>query len=254
MALRSFHVQDLIALPTLSASETITLVKQLETCATAHKLTGDLADVLTELGIARDALIEAQQRKRAAQQPASPEAVAADRNVDRAWGATSEWLAGWTRLGDVAHVTHANALTAALFAEGVSFVNLPYLGEWAESDLRIKTIHEKKLDVHFRALGGEAFLASLKRTHEAYGKALGITETSKVPAAPAPEVRAALSDTLDTMREYVAKVAASVTKRKPKTAEVAAALLEPITSREVRRRTPSAEAGVSFPPEPPTAT
>jgi hypothetical protein len=236
MAARSFTAQDLIALPSLSASETIAMVKQLETRTAEAKLSADLTEALAEVSALRDALVEAQTKKLAQSPTSSADAVEADRNLDRAWGSTNDWLGAWTRLGDPDYAAHAETLTSALFPDGVSFINLPYLGEWTESDLRVRTIKDKKLEPHFKALGGEVYLKAIKTAHDAYGKALGVTENAKGPAPVPPDVRAAIRETHDAMREYVAKVMATVSKRKPKSAEFAALLLEPITSRETRRR------------------
>ena len=153
MALRSFTAQDLIALPSLSAGETIATVKQLETRAAEAKLSADLAEALADVGVLRDVLAEAQSKKLAKQPTSSADAVEADRNLDRAWGSTSDWLGAWMRLGDSELTAHAETLTNALFPDGVSFINLPYLGEWAESDLRVRTIKDKRLESHFKALG-----------------------------------------------------------------------------------------------------
>ena len=63
-----------------------------------------------------------------------------------------------------------------------------------------------------------------------------MTESAKGPAPVPAEVRAALLETHNAIREYIAKVMATVSKKKPKSAEIAASLLEPITSRETRKR------------------
>jgi len=236
MASRSFAARDLIVLPSLSGSETVAMVKQLETRAAETKLSADVTDALAEVCSRRDALVAAQSKKLGQAPTTSAEAVEADRALDRAWGSTSDWLMAWLRLGDPEYVVHAETLKRALFPDGVSFINLPYLGEWSESDLRIRTIKEKKLEPHFKALGGEVYLRAIKTAHEAYGKALGVTENTKAPAPPPADVREALLETHDAIREYVAKVMATVSKKKPNSAEIAASLLEPITSRETRRR------------------
>ena len=236
MASRSFAARDLIVLPSLSGSETVAMVKQLETRAAETKLSADVTDALAEVCSYRDALVAAQSKKLGQAPATSAEAVEADRVLDRAWGSTSDWLMAWLRLGDPEYVVHAETLKSALFPDGVSFINLPYLGEWSESDLRIRTIKEKKLEPHFKALGGEVYLRAIKTAHEAYGKALGVTENTKAPAPPPADVREALLETHDAIREYVAKVMATVSKKKPNSAEIAASLLEPITSRETRRR------------------
>lgn len=236
MAVRSFAAQDLIVLPSVSGSETVAMVKQLETRAAETKLSADVSDALAEVCAYRDALVAAQAKKLAQAPTTSAEAVEADRVLDRAWGSTSDWLLAWLRLGDPDFVAHAETLSSALFPHGTSFINLPYLGEWSESDLRVRTIKEKKLEPHFKALGGEVYLSAIKTAHAAYGKALGVTESSKRPEPEPVDVRQALLDTHDAIREYVAKVMATVSKKKPNSAQIAATLLEPITSRETRRR------------------
>jgi hypothetical protein len=232
----------LIVLPGVSASETVAMVKQLETRAAEAKLSADVSEVLADVSACRDVLVAAQAKKLGQGPTTSAEAVEADRVLDRAWGSTSDWILAWLRLGDPDLVVHAETLNSALFPDGVSFINLPYLGEWSESDLRIRTIKEKKLEPQFKALGGEVYLKALKTAHEAYGKALGVTENAKGPAPEPADVREALLTTHDAIREYVAKVMATVSRKKPNSAQLAASLLEPITSRETRRRKGAASA------------
>jgi hypothetical protein len=223
---RSFTAQDIIALPVMTAQETVALGRALETRAARHHLHGALAETLADVTATRTALAGALALKQAQSKPTSPEAIAADHALDRAWSATCQWLGAWARLG-APPSKRAGEVLGVLFPDGLSFVNLPYLGEWGESKTRLDVIGAQHLDKDFAALGGKAFLDALRAAQQAYGKALGVTDAA--PAQPAPaDVRGAMHDAQGALREYVAAVAGSVRRKQPKTSEVAQDLLGPL--------------------------
>ena len=237
---RSLTVQDLVALPQLSGPETVTLCTQLETQAHGHKLPGGADEALADVVTSRVALQAALRDKGPA--PTSPEVIAADRALDHGWSSLAEWLSGWERLGDEASSPLANKIRVAIFPDGLAWLNTPYLAEWSESETRLG-----KLDAHhheIESLGGKPFLARIRKLHAAYGKVLGVTE-SKKPAPPHPDVRAAMSEAQAALREYVGKVAASASRKRPKTAELVELLLAPVIGWHASKRDRSAS-----PPEP----
>jgi hypothetical protein len=107
----------------------------------------------------------------------------------------------------------------------VSLDVLRYLAEWSESDTRLAKLKAEHAKIE--ALGGKAFIARIEKVHAAYGKALGVT-TAKKPEPPNVDLRATMTEVHGALREYAAKVAASVSRKKPKTAELAATLLDPL--------------------------
>jgi hypothetical protein len=237
--MRSYSAQSLIALPTLSASQAVALATQLETHAKGHKLSAEAEDALSDVSAARRELEKVNIAKVAAQKPTTnPEAVAADRVLDRAWGAAAELVSAWVRIDDKKLSPLAKELEETLFAAGMGFLAARYEEEWAESASRLKIIEQEKLDGHFEKLGGAVFLATLKRAHSAYGKALGVTEVKEAPAAATPNVKQALDDVAAALREYVAKVSAMASKKKKGSTETVDALLSPLTAWRSTRSAP----------------
>ena len=236
---RTFTAQDLIQLPSLGAEDAVALVTQLATAATNEgKLAPPIQEALDDLQ-ATSAVLKIEMKKRGQSDGVDPAAArAADGVLDRAWSSTEAWLSGWAGLEAHAHVEAARGAHRRLFPEGLTFLTKKYKVEWTESEMRLDIIDEEKLDKLFDALGGKAFLKSLRAAHQAYGDALGIT-CAKAAVGPAPLVRDALDATLASAREYVAQVAGSVRRKKPETEATATRLLAPLASWETSRRAAS---------------
>ncbi|MDB4935793.1 MAG: hypothetical protein JWP87_2765 [Labilithrix sp.] len=236
---RSFRAQDFIQLPPLGEAGTLTLIDELETVAKATPKVP--SSVFAALGRLVDARAELQKRiaaRERAGSAADPRARAADRALDDAWGAFQSWLLGWTRLPDKAHllVVDARALYAALFPKGLQFLTLDFKDEWNESRLRLDHITEAGLDDIIGKLGGKPFLVTVARCHRAYGEALNITGPRDGAATidPDVEVRQSLQATHMGLREYVAHVAATVSRvggGENDGFQLAAVLLEPLSMR-----------------------
>jgi hypothetical protein len=203
--LRSFRAQDFIQLPPLGEAGTLTLIDELHAVAKATPKVP--SSVFAALGRLLDTATELQKhiatRERAGS-AADPRARAADRALDDAWGAFQSWLLGWTRLPDKAHplVTDARDLYAALFPKGLQFLTLDFKDEWSESQQRLDHI----------------------------------TAPRDEPDAADPDaaVRRALDATHMGLREYVAHVAATVSRvqsTEHDAFQVAAVLLEPLSMR-----------------------
>jgi hypothetical protein len=237
--LRSFRAQDFIQLPPLGEAGTLTLIDELHAVAKATPKVP--SSVFAALGRLLDTATELQKhiatRERAGS-AADPRARAADRALDDAWGAFQSWLLGWTRLPDKAHplVTDARDLYAALFPKGLQFLTLDFKDEWSESQQRLDHITETVLDDVIHKLGGKPFLVTVARCHRAYGEALHITAPRDEPDAADPDaaVRRALDATHMGLREYVAHVAATVSRvqsTENDAFQLAAVLLEPLSMR-----------------------
>jgi hypothetical protein len=234
---RSFTAQDLIQLPSLSAEDTVALATELATAAKAiGRLPGPLVETLGDLKNAREGLLAEIQKRSAASELDPKAARAADAVLDSAWSAFSTWLGAWGEI-DNTHREAAQAAFARLFPAGLAFLTRKYKAEWAESEARLQIIAREKIDVMVDALGGAPFLKALRRAHDAYGEALGITH-AKPAASPSANVRDARDAALAAMRDYVAQVAATVRRRKPETEALATALLRPISAWQPARRTP----------------
>jgi hypothetical protein len=231
---QSFRPQDFIHLPPLGEAGTLTLVDEL--IELAHQRPRVPPQVMASLTRLVESIEEAKKAIAARERAGSrldPRARAADRALDDAWGALQSWLLGWTKLPDGSHpsVPDARSVYAALFPKGLQFLTLDFKDEWTESQNRIDQILQHKLDTVFRALGGDAFLESLRAAHKNYGEALHITEGSSNQPDPDGIVRRSLEIARMALREYVAQVAATVRRNEQDSVELAAALLEPLTMR-----------------------
>jgi hypothetical protein len=231
---QSFRPQDFIHLPPLGEAGTLNLVDEL--IEVAHKTPKVPSHVTASLVRLTESIEEAKKAIAARERAGSrldPRARAADRALDDAWGALQSWLLGWTKLPDDAHgsLADARALYAALFPKGLQFLTLDFKDEWTESQNRIDQIMQHNLDAVFRALGGVAFLATLKAAHKNYGEALHITEGTSNQPDPDGLVRRSLEISRMALREYVAQVAATVRRNEPDSVDLAAALLDPLSSR-----------------------
>jgi hypothetical protein len=78
----------------------------------------------------------------------------------------------------------SSTLLARLYPDGLGFLKLAWVEEHAESERRLQIVEEEELREDLERLVGEPFVAELFEAHEAYGKALGITEEKQ----PAPEL------------------------------------------------------------------
>jgi hypothetical protein len=127
----------------------------------------------------------------------------ADIATDTAWGCGEARLAAYARL-PVSHypkAARAAEIHSALFGEGLAFLNLAFKVQWAEGQKRLDLIKDKGYAADIEELAGHEFWAELKRTHKAYGEALGVTKPEDV----APEVR--LSEPLRDVSRAVAAYA-----------------------------------------------
>jgi len=234
--LRSFRAQDFIQLPSLGEAGMLTLVDELEQAVKAEttKLPSTVYAALSNLLAVSTELKKTIALREKAGSTADPRARAADRALDDAWGAFQSWLLGWTRLPDRAHplVSDARALYAALFPKGLQFLTLDFKDEWNESQQRLDHIAGARLDEVIGKLGGAAFLATLSRTHRAYGEALHITAPRGGEGTePDAHVRKALDAAHMALRDYVAQVAATVRRADGDSIAFAERLLAPVSAR-----------------------
>src|SRR5262249_18401445 len=129
---------------------------------------------------------------------APPNARAFDLDLDNAWGALKARLDALAELSTTdagPDAIKAASLIAALFPDGLGFLKRPYAAEWAESDARLRRVDAEALAGDVDALAGSAFLRAVRRAHEAYGIALGITR--------APDARQRPTDLASPQRELL---------------------------------------------------
>jgi hypothetical protein len=227
---RSFILEDLIQLPRFDAAGAVALGEKLIQVAVAEpELTRAVKrakDALEEeLGLLRRAAAA----RLASASAGDPAVVAeADRSLDACWTALYDWLTGFSKLpDDIREATEARALLGELYPDGLSFILLPYELEWNQSDLRLTRIAEA-LGERIRALGGNVFIDALRRSHDAYGKLLGLPRAVAPREAGIPSVAEALESFASALRVYALKVTAAVEVDEPETAEVSKRLLDPL--------------------------
>lgn len=230
---RSIDATSLVALPQLNAPSARALVQELVTAAEAEKkLSKDVAAALAKLQTADAALAKAASGALAGTQTADQKA--ADHAEDAVWSGLFDVLTGFTKLPEgFAQGPLAHKLLDQLFPDRLGFTRLPFKAEWAEVEGRLAKLKTGGLEGDVSSLAGDDFLKAIREVHAAYGEALGVT---KAKIAPAPKkVRAALDAVLKALRSYVLKVAAVADEDEPKSVELVARLLQPVTSWESRQ-------------------
>lgn len=184
---------------------------------------------------------------------------AADRRIKSAWSAVNPWLASRARLQSVSEEKKAAQarLSKELLPTGLGWMRgATYQETWGETSKRLQRIPGAELVALFKLLGGEDYLAELQASYKAFGDDLGVTS---VPTAPEPgdrptTERALLDAVKEAIREYLARVATSVSKKHPETRELADRLSEPYRTWETKERiaaeapqTPNAPAAAAGP-------
>lgn len=230
-----YTASEVIQLPRFTAVGAMALGEQLLTAAKPAKkqLVKGVARVLATLASRHDELASALRDQVSLSEggEASEDAVQCDRILDGCWSGLHDFLTAFTKLPPGApEAAEASSLKAAIFTGGLKFLQLTYVLEWSESELRIQRMRKSGLDERIEALGGKRFLSALEAAHAAYGKALGVTAPAATAAAAPPSVRDALAAFTEALRAYVIKVMGSVEPDEPETQELADRLLAPLAS------------------------
>ena len=132
-----------------------------------------------------------------------------DNQADIAWRAFYERLVAGTHLPVDLYPESAQAsqLVATLFPDGLTFIAGDYDSQWAETEKRLDLIDKNQLVPLVHSLVGPSFLAEVRRTHDIYGKTLGITQV-RDKAPPAPSLLTPLRATTRAMSDYFLQLAA----------------------------------------------
>jgi hypothetical protein len=127
----------------------------------------------------------------------------ADQATDNAWSCLHGRLSNYAYLPAAHHpkAARAQAIIDQLFPDGLTFLQLPYATEWAESEKRIARIDKTNLVNDIDVIAGAEFLDEVRRAHAEYGQALGIT---KAPKSEAPE---SLAEPLRALAKAIAQYA-----------------------------------------------
>src|SRR5262249_8314287 len=118
-------------------------------------------------------------------------------------------------------------------------------------DRMLIKIAELELDDDIAALGAGKILKTLRQAHKDYGLALGITTVEKAPRTK--NVREALGDLMDSIRNYVVQATAIQRKKDPNSLELPERLPQPIAEFESQTRGGATAAGDGAPHDPAAA-
>jgi hypothetical protein len=137
----------------------------------------------------------------------------ADAALDAIWGGIHARLSAYSALPAANYPVAAKALEIKerLFPDGLGFLKLAYVEEWAESDKRMRQIEDLKLEGALEKFVGRDFVEQLGKAHEVYGAVLGITRDGR-PRAELPDLQEKLREVRQTMAAYVLSLVAHVGK------------------------------------------
>ena len=257
MTVRTFEAEDIVRLPRMTTTDSIALATALVTRAEAvPELPPSIARELGRLRRSLEALREGAET-RVQEQGHSDSKEVWNRFLDSAWAALRWWCKGWSLLPHPEHaaqVALARRLEAVLFTDGLRFTMLPFRTQWVESQTRLGIIEKESLDTVITALGGELILAAVRKAHDDFGRALGLTEATETSPSAAP-LRESRDDLAATLRRYVLQVTAHADPDDPASRALADDLLLPIKTWKTRAATPASagETDEGAPPAGPPA-
>lgn len=175
-----------------------------------------------------------------------------DQRADRAWGALELRLRAWVSLGlvlgeDHEKVRKARDLSAALFADGLEFLTLPYAEQDVEMDRLLAHIDAASLERDLVSLAGREFVDAIKDVQPDYSAMV-----SAMLSKDDKQERVVLlvRDVVRAIDAYAAAVIVAIDEEVPAEVAHARTLLAPIANaRSAADRDRSASARKA--PEPP---
>lgn len=253
------NANDLIRLPRLTIEGLVTLATQLENraanviselSAQHRELPRLFLKAVTSLSKAKTSL-ESVLIAQGISQRAYSISRQADQSVDTIWRAIDLFLRGWSLLEDeqspgAKEAAHAHHL---LIGDDMKFITLPFELEWQETKKRIGILEEQKLEETFKNLGGERFIAQLRKAFTHYGVALKIT-AEPAPSEIPPLVRPALEELQKSLRLYISKVINLEDPDDPESQTLISRLLQPLHEWESRPKPKNNDATPTLTPSP----
>jgi len=242
MVVRTYEVEEMVRLPRLGAADVIALVTALVTRAeAAGTLPAAIARELTRVRGGLDTLC-AGAETRAQENGQSDSKEEWNRALDLAWAALRWWCKGWALVPYAENAQQADdgrKLEALLFPDGLRFTQLPFRTQWVESQTRLGLIDREALAPRITALGGQAILDSVRRAHDDFGRALGLTQVNQVSETSAI-VREGMDEVVASLRRYILQVTAHADPDDPGSMTLADQLLLPLMTWKTRAPAPAA--------------
>ncbi|MFT3764121.1 MAG: hypothetical protein QM820_01170 [Minicystis sp.] len=226
---RHYTAGSIVALPRLDAITVGRLIEELRTAADAEKkLPPSVVEARDEMAEAREGLQVELMRRHAGEGEDTPQVRAADDVEDNAFRALIGFLRAVALLPADRHPESAEAqeILDTVFADGLAFINIRPEKEWEEANIRLGLLESRGYDKTIAKLGGQSFLDELAYAHGKYGEALGISTIPEQQVPPA--VRRRFLAAMESVRTYVLRVTAHISRKDPKTAELAERLLKPL--------------------------
>ncbi len=177
----------------------------------------------------------------------------ADQAIDNSYANLFARLQAYASLDPEVHpkATRAAELISILFPTGLTFLKLPYVEEWAESKKRLDRIESDDLAKDLDALAGKEFLGEVRRLHERYGEALGVTKVRG--PAEAASIGEPLRKVAEAVVHYATQIAGLYDPDEPSTLDIVRTALAPIDELRVgvARRSAAGSEGSATLPVPP---
>lgn len=234
---RSYSAGSIVALPRLDSITVGRLIEALLTVAAAEEeaakkegleLPPSIAAARDEMAESREALQAELMKRQAGDGEESPQVRAADTIEDNAFRAVVAYLRAFALLPAERYPESAQAqeILDTVFSDGLGFITIKPEKEWEEANIRLGLLESRGFNPTIEALGGKPFLDELAFAHAQYGEVLGIKAVKEGQEAPA--VRKSFEEAAASVRTYVLRVTGHVSKKDPRTAELAERLLVPL--------------------------
>lgn len=228
---RSYSAGSIVALPRLDSITAGKLIEALLTAAAAEKtLPLPITEARDDMAESRESLQAELMKRHAGEGEESPQVRAADTIEDNAFRGIVAYLRAFALLPAERHpeAERAQEILDTVFSDGLGFITIKPEKEWEQANIRLGLLESRGFNATIAELGGQPFLDELAFAHAQYGEVLGITGIKQGQEPPA--VRKAFEDATESVRTYVLRVSAHVSKKDPKTAELAERLLAPLAA------------------------
>lgn len=194
-----------------------------------------VVDAFEDLIARRDALSAAEARRNPVMDAPGPQGdrAVANRTADSSWRALEKFLSAAMLLEDdtTPGQVEAGALHERLFGSsgGTSFTNLRPRRQWDVAQRLVAILNEDATVETLDGLNGGRFLQAVLAYHRDFGLAFGFSTATRVGTQAVTSTRVEQLALQGALREYLLKVTAQVSPRRPETAVLAKFLLQPYT-------------------------